>query len=212
MSLKSFAKIRENEKGDLSSGIGLLLLLVIIGLALALVGGKIYESQSWVQAIGPLITSFLKVVSGILLVALIIAGAYYLHLAIAYYFCFLFKEKNGVLYVYIGKELKKILAYKILENKIVVMYSNNKKHFKRRSFYRANRALKEMENLLIKEYKIPELIVNEEKLNKMIQKWNFDDEIKYLAKQELSKHSSTRRLSRSFRKTEPLIDLKSTYP
>tara|TARA_Y100000294_G_C8469180_1_gene301933 strand:+ start:27 stop:161 length:135 start_codon:yes stop_codon:yes gene_type:complete len=44
MSLKSFAKKLENEKGDLSSGIGFLLLLVITGLTLALVAGKISDS------------------------------------------------------------------------------------------------------------------------------------------------------------------------
>ena len=140
------------------------------------------------------------------------SGAYFLDLAIAYYFCFLFKEKNGELYIYIGKELKRVLAYKILENKIVVMYSINKKLFRRRSFYLANRALITMRNLFINKYKILELIINDEKLNKIIQKLNSDDEIKDLAKQEISKHSSTRRLSRIFKKTEPLIDLKNTHP
>lgn len=100
----------------------------------------------------------------------------------------------------------------MLENKAVFTVEHKDKILYRRSFYRGEKALNSMKDLILNKYKIPELIIDEEKLNRLIQKLNPDKELINLAREKLSKHTNPRKISRIFNKSEPLVDLINTYP
>ncbi len=214
MTLKAVTKVLKDEKGDLSSGIEFYIIIFIIAMIFSIAIPGLLQSPSWIQAIGALVYSILIFISCILLIFVIGAVLYYLDLINAYYSCVNFKAKKGELYLLdIANNLKRVLAYKIVKNMIVVICEDldGRKRLQRESVFQAPRALKVMRNLLETKYNFPELIIDEEKLNKMVQKWNSDDEIKYLTKRELSKFRSRESLSDILNETEPLIDLNNTH-
>lgn len=197
--------------GGLSSGIGLLVFLAIAGLIFAVAAGQVGDSQSWGEAASALVGSVLTVFGFLSLIIFVVASAYLADFGAIYRSADLIKESGGEPYLDIRKGPKRILAYRFSGEKILVIYADGEDTLCRKSFYRSRKALVAMRELLRDEHSVEEVVLGDDELAAAIQRLNSDQGLRDRTRQKLTSGRS-RRAARTFRESEPLVDLECTFP